>query len=83
MLSPHAEKWGDASPRPPPIDARGSKNGIQLFTVGFFFNTGDTDRRSSAVLFQVVQWLFKLVDVAAKVFCRVGRSVDLLISGFF
>ena len=22
MLSPHAEKWGDASPRPPPIDAR-------------------------------------------------------------
>ena len=23
MLSPHAEKWGDASPRPPPIDARG------------------------------------------------------------
>ena len=31
------------------------KNGIQLFTVGFFFNTGDTDRRSSAVLFQVVQ----------------------------
>jgi len=23
MLSPHAEKWGDASPHPPPIDARG------------------------------------------------------------
>ena len=22
MLSPHPEKWGDASPRPPPIDAR-------------------------------------------------------------
>ena len=22
MLSPQAEKWGDASPRPPPIDAR-------------------------------------------------------------
>ena len=22
MLSPHSEKWGDASPRPPPIDAR-------------------------------------------------------------
>ena len=22
MLSPHAEKWGDASTRPPPIDAR-------------------------------------------------------------
>ena len=31
------------------------KNGIQLFTIGFFFNTGDTDRRSSAVLFHVVQ----------------------------
>ena len=24
MLSPHAEKWGDASPRPPAIDARAS-----------------------------------------------------------
>ena len=23
MLSPHAEKWGDASPRPWPNDARG------------------------------------------------------------
>ena len=22
MLFPHPEKWGDASPRPPPIDAR-------------------------------------------------------------
>ena len=31
------------------------KNGLQLFTVGFFFDSGDTDKRSSAVLFQVVQ----------------------------
>ena len=29
MLSPQAEKWGDASPPPvPPIDARASYNGI-------------------------------------------------------
>ena len=28
MLSPHAEKWGDASPRPPPIDARADMTNI-------------------------------------------------------
>ena len=28
MLSPHPEKWGDASPRPPPIDARDCESNV-------------------------------------------------------
>ena len=33
MLSPHAEKWGDASPRPPPIDTRASNTAVIVINI--------------------------------------------------
>ena len=36
MLSPHTEKWGDAYPRPPPIDARVNKDVLLSYTCNSF-----------------------------------------------
>ena len=34
MLSPHPEKWGGASPRPPPIDARAGEHYVTTTEFG-------------------------------------------------
>ena len=50
MLSPHPEKWGNASPRSPPIDARGH-GGPCVYVFSFFVFKFANEKRK-------INWFF-------------------------
>ena len=62
MLSPHPEKWGDASPRPPPIDARCYEERLLLYLAANNIADDIADRRKAIFLRKVGRDIYHVLS---------------------